>query len=1010
MITKLTCCVLLIFSLLQGAWTENDSVTRQDRQMNIIHFYSMEGTEQAAEDLLLENGCGLLPVLESEDASSVFAGWAFFPYEEQEPKERFLLQGQVENWQVQTNLENTLDLKPYFKENSLSLYARWKQAPIPAALESDFEEILLEEVLIPEPGEETAFFSNGLPELRTEPGPLEEPWTIRFQSEREAVEDLVFYSNDRVSWPLMNDEDFLGWKICSDYQKTNRLVEGGFDPAADLILPASRLDFQVAEYADVQTPDLSAGLTTLTPFFIDRTLELEAVYETSKEKSLAQEEKAEEEELLAANTAYAVFVPSSGSLDFYWGVPQASSASQIVMSFDLYQTSSPSWPWLNYASSITAVTFHNQYTPVLFSGWFSGCSKLKSVQGTNKLNWSNCINASAMFSGCSSLTSLDVSSFQTGKVTNFGSMFYGCSSLTSLDVSGWKTSSCTTFASMFMNCSSLQQLAVSEFDVSHARSLSGLFRNCAQLSSLDVADWTVSSCTDFSGMFSGCSALQTLDLSEWDTSSAATFFMMFLDCTSLQIQGLENWKTEHVTSLNRTFNGVQNADLNLNSWNTSANTSLEWCFGNTAAKTIEIADWDVSSVTSMASMCAGAKSLTTFDVSAWKTSSLQTLEDAFRYASSLEGLDMGTWDMSHLVSLYQTFQYCSALNTLDVSSWNLQNCSTLYCTFNECTSLSVLDPSLWNTSQVNNMRWTFGSCSQLQFLDLSGWNTDAVQRMDHLFYDMASLESLNLSGPDSWNTQKASDLQAMFLESPKLSQVSLSKNFSFQGAAPSSLQAIFMDAPAAGFPVSAVSELPQDLQGAWMCQQTSDNTSLYAAPALLQQDYQGSSMAGLWTWAAGGLLEIEVDFTGDNPALPSALQASLNQKDGYTKPDGSDPIAPALVDLTSQEQGRKWTASQIVLEGSSLSVSSLSELPAGYVLISSSGPVSEENVMQVTPGLTDKAQFVYQSYLPVAFPDTGRKDGLLLIALASILVSSCALLLLKQVRQKSKEPQNGYWK
>ena len=38
-----------------------------------------------------------------------------------------------------------------------------------------------------------------------------------------------------------------------------------------------------------------------------------------------------------------------------------------------------------------------------------------------------------MFDGCSKLTSLDVSNFDTSKVTSMGYMFAGCSSLTSLD-------------------------------------------------------------------------------------------------------------------------------------------------------------------------------------------------------------------------------------------------------------------------------------------------------------------------------------------------------------------------------------------------------------------------------------------------------------------------------------------------------------------------------------------------------------------------------------------------
>ena len=54
-----------------------------------------------------------------------------------------------------------------------------------------------------------------------------------------------------------------------------------------------------------------------------------------------------------------------------------------------------------------------------------------------------------MFSGCSKLTSLNVSNFDTSKVTNMGYMFSGCSKLTSLNVSNFDTSEVTNMGSMF---------------------------------------------------------------------------------------------------------------------------------------------------------------------------------------------------------------------------------------------------------------------------------------------------------------------------------------------------------------------------------------------------------------------------------------------------------------------------------------------------------------------------------------------------------------------------------
>jgi surface protein len=89
-----------------------------------------------------------------------------------------------------------------------------------------------------------------------------------------------------------------------------------------------------------------------------------------------------------------------------------------------------------------------------------------------------------MFYFCNSLTSLDVSGWDTSAVTSMSTMFYSCNSLTSLDVSGWDTSAVTSMSSMFYSCNSLTSLDVSNWDfskVTTASNASGMFRYCRGL-------------------------------------------------------------------------------------------------------------------------------------------------------------------------------------------------------------------------------------------------------------------------------------------------------------------------------------------------------------------------------------------------------------------------------------------------------------------------------------------------------------------------------------------------
>ena len=56
------------------------------------------------------------------------------------------------------------------------------------------------------------------------------------------------------------------------------------------------------------------------------------------------------------------------------------------------------------------------------------CSSLKSID-LSSFNTINANDMSFMFRGCSSLKSVDLSSFNTNNVKNMECMFYGCSSL-----------------------------------------------------------------------------------------------------------------------------------------------------------------------------------------------------------------------------------------------------------------------------------------------------------------------------------------------------------------------------------------------------------------------------------------------------------------------------------------------------------------------------------------------------------------------------------------------------
>ncbi|MGY3723785.1 BspA family leucine-rich repeat surface protein, partial [Lactococcus garvieae] len=187
----------------------------------------------------------------------------------------------------------------------------------------------------------------------------------------------------------------------------------------------------------------------------------------------------------------------------------------------LADTNRSTSPWDSYKSDIKKISFDGAViASENSSGLFAQLNDVNNIEGMNNFNTSNVTYMNSMFSGCSSLTTLDLSSFDTSNVTRMGSMFSGCSSLTTLDLSSFDTSNVIGRASMsymFQGCSSLTTLDLSSFDTSNVIYMSYMFQGCSSLTTLDLSSFDTSSVIYMSYMFQGCSSLTTLDLSSFDT-------------------------------------------------------------------------------------------------------------------------------------------------------------------------------------------------------------------------------------------------------------------------------------------------------------------------------------------------------------------------------------------------------------------------------------------------------------------------------------------------------------
>ena len=225
-------------------------------------------------------------------------------------------------------------------------------------------------------------------------------------------------------------------------------------------------------------------------------------------------------------------------------------------------------------------------------------------------------------------------------VTKMNDMFYNCRSLTSLDLSHFNTSKVTDMSAMFFYCSSLMTLDLSHFDTSNVTDMRGIFSGCTSLTTLDLSGWDTGCVTSMFDMFNFCTSLTTLDLSGWDTGCVTSMSGMFHFCNSLTTLDLSGWNTSNVTNMGYMFDCCR------------------------SLTTLDLSHFDTSNVTNMAWMFSNCNSLTNIDLSHFDTSNVTNMYCMFWDCTSLTTLDLSHFDMSNVTNMKYMFSNCTNLKTI----------------------------------------------------------------------------------------------------------------------------------------------------------------------------------------------------------------------------------------------------------------------------------------------------------------------------------------------------------
>ena len=358
---------------------------------------------------------------------------------------------------------------------------------------------------------------------------------------------------------------------------------------------------------------------------------------------------------------YARLDRETQTLTLYYDTNFRVGEDQIIYHF-------PLWQQVDERESIKRVVFDESFKdarPTSCEQWFLCFTGLTTIDHLDYLNTSEVKYMNLMFSQCTSLETLDLSSFNTEKVKNMYAMFDGATNLRSIKLpKGFIGSSVTNLKATFRGCESLTELDLSGSNAEKVTNMSEMFDGCSALSKLVLTDFKTEQVTTMESMFADCSKLETLDVSSFNTENVTTMCGMFNNCSSL--------------------------------------------------RSLYLPDFNTANVTEMSSMFKDCSSLRSLDLSSFNTRKVSAMQSMFKGCTNLESIDFSSFDTENMTSMIAMFNSCTKLETLDLSSFATPKMVTMTSAFEKCVNLkTIYVTSAFTTDKVTVDSWAFDGCVNL---------------------------------------------------------------------------------------------------------------------------------------------------------------------------------------------------------------------------------------------------------------------------------------------------------
>ncbi len=403
---------------------------------------------------------------------------------------------------------------------------------------------------------------------------------------------------------------------------------------------------------------------------------------------------------------------------------------------------------------------------------FANLTNLKNINFDN-FNTDNVTTMASMFDYDENLVSIDLTNFNTENVIDFGGMFYYNHLLTKIAFGPkFITTNAVRMSAMFVSCFALTDIDLSNFDTSKVTALDGMFNACFALTSLDLSTFTIKSGCNVDNMIANCNNLTKIIAPKTiDSSISVSLPILFtIFGTETNTSALTNdCATKTLLKATKTtFPSTWKNDItwsSINSSLSSATSVTKIAFEKTAPTGYIDSEKTINGIKIYYN---GTAIAFVFDGTIYAPTSCSSL---FASLSSLAEIKFNNFDTSKVTNMYSMFEGCSSLKILDLSKFVTTKTTEIMYMFSNCSSLTSLNLSGFNTSEIINMNYLFNGCSSLTSLNLSSFNTSKVQAMSNMFKNCSSLISLDIS---NFDTSVTTNLRSIFNNCSSLTNLNIS--------------------------------------------------------------------------------------------------------------------------------------------------------------------------------------------------------------------------------------------